>query len=483
MSSGTVPPTGNPPAPPANPPGPPNPPTPPAPTAPDPDAALKTEKLELEIQELQRKMSRQYWGLELFKAWAPSITAAATAIVAIVALFWTINAGRKQIAQTQNAQDQDRFDKALTRLGSASVSERLTGAAGLSLFLTPDQESRHGATLRFLATALVIEKDPNVREAILDTFSHMDPSMVGAPAREDGLRTLLGLNRSTYKALLQVPRSEPETQKIVEAEEANLAAAVRASARAIVIFVKKGASQRDFSGINCEACDFSGSYPALDLSNADFDSAFLRNANFSAVELSGSSFAGAYLSGAKFEGADLKRARFTGIQYAVEQYKYTGEKPVSPDFACADASEANFSGSLFFGVIESTMANEKIAGYPDLFQTNLKGANLSKIGFYALPLARSKSAPPFKNAQINSYKPPSFGNHEYQAMHVVESPEWRFVATSPAFERSWDYLRGQLRLASGLEPANLPGAITLSGAVPHPVDASRCDQYRRSHGQ
>jgi hypothetical protein len=198
-----------------------------------------------------------------------------------MALLWTIIAGWKQIAQIQNAQDQDRFDKALTRLGSASVSERRTGAAGLSLFLTSDQKGRQAATLRFLASALVIETNPNVRQAILDTFSRTDPAVVTLPAREDGLRTFLDLNCSTYTALLQTPISEPETQKPLEAEETNLAAAVRASAKAIVIFIKNGTSQRDFSGINCEGCDFSGSYLALDLSNANFKRAFLPDANFS----------------------------------------------------------------------------------------------------------------------------------------------------------------------------------------------------------
>jgi len=442
MAGAPVPPPSNPPGSPPSPPGTPAP-GPPPPT--DPDAASKTRKLELEIRQLERTMSEENWKLERLKAWGPFLTAALTAVVALSAFFWSITSGWKQMTLTQNAQDQDRFDKALTRLGSASVSERLTGAAGLSLFLTSDQEQRHAATLRFLASALVIEKDSSVRQAILDTFSHMDPAVVGAPAREEGLRTLLDLNRSTYSALLHVPPSEPETQKFLAAEEADLAAAVGASAKAILIFVKNGTFGRDFSGISCEGCDFSGSPVALDFSNARFERAFLPNANFSGVELSGSSFAGAYLSGTKFEGADLKRARFTGIRYAVEHFTGTGNKPLSPDFACADASEADFSGSLFFGVIESNMANERIAGYPDLFQTNLKGANLSRISFYALPTARSKSAPPFKDAQINTYRPPPFGNHEYRVMHVVDSPEWRFVPTSPAFERSWDYLSSPWR--------------------------------------
>ncbi len=479
MAGAPVPPT---PGPPVPPPGPPAPPSAGTPPPADPDAALKTRKLELEIQELERKMSRQYWGLEIFKAWAPSVTAAVTAVVAIMALFWTINAGTKQINQTQNAQDQDRFDKALTRLGSTSVSERLTGVAGLSLFLTSEQDQRHAATLRFLASALVIEKDSSVRQAILDTFSHMDPAVVRTPSREDALRTLLDLNRSTYYAILHLPASEPETQHALKEQEAALAEGITASASAILIFLQSGTAERNFSGISCEGCNFSAYSKALDLSNANFERAFLANADFSRLKLSGASFAGASLWGTKFEGADLRRSRFTGVRYALTQFTGTGKRALAPDFACADASESDFSGSLFFGVIESTIANERIAGFPDLFQTKLQGANLSEIGFYALPTSRSQSAPPFANTQVNTYKPTGPGNHEYRAMYVVQSPSWRFVPTSPAFQRSWDYLLGQLRLASGAETADLPAAMNIANAEVPPSDPHRCEQYSESQG-
>jgi len=469
------------------PPVPPSPPIPPAtapsPAPPDPDAALKTRKLELEIQQLQRATSQESWKLELLKIWAPLLTA----IVAIGALIWSINAGVKQANLTQNGQDQDRFDKALSRLGSASVSERLTGAAGLSLFLTTDQESRHAATLRFLASALVIEKDPNVRQAILDTFSHMDPVTVRQNAREDGLRTLLDLNRSTRAALLQNPVRDSDNVKPKESDQANAEEALRASAMAIVIFVKKGTPQRDFSAIDCTGCDFSGASPPLDLSNSTFDRAILTSAKFSRLKLTGSSFDGAYLAGANFEGADLKRARFTGTpheSYAVQQFIRTGEKPLAPDFSCADATEADFSGSLFFGVIESSVPNERIAGYPGLFRASLSGANLSKIGIYALPTSHSKSAPPFKNSKIITYQPPSMSTHGYAAMLVAESPDWRFVPSSPAFQTSWRYLLGQLQLASGAESANLPLTMSLNNSLPStPSDQNRCDQYSRSQGQ
>jgi uncharacterized protein YjbI with pentapeptide repeats len=474
----------NPPAPPESPSPAPQPPPLPAspsvspPAVTDPDAVLKTRKLELEIKQLERANSKSNWILTL----APSLTA----LVAIVALAWTINSGTQQIRQTQNGQDQDRFDKALSRLGSASVSERLTGAAGLSLFFTADQRSRHAATLRFLATALVIEKDSSVRQAILDTFLHIDPAVVQQDAREDGLRTLLDLNRSALQVVVREKESSAQAvaMKSQDPDFENKVEGLRASGRAIVIFVKDGAAQRNFSGIDCTDCDFAAATTALDLSGSNFNHAILANSKFSGTRLSESSFEEADLAGTNFEGAILRNARFTGAahnSYSVQQYQRSGDKPKAPNFACADMTGADFSGSLFFGVIESDTSNERVAGYPDLFQANLDGANLSHIGLYALPLARSKSLPPFANGKIISYTTQK-AKSKYAVMHVVEAPDWRFVPSSPSFQQSWRYLQGQFQLASDADNANLPLALGGYRMVPQPPAdrnaETRCEKYK-----
>jgi uncharacterized protein YjbI with pentapeptide repeats len=456
---------------------------PPTPLTPDPEALLRARKLQLEIQQLEQGTSI----LERFKAWAPSLTA----LVAIGALVWTINAGVTQLHQTQNAQDQDRFDKALTRLGSTSVSERLTGAAGLSLFLTNDQQERHAATLRFLATALVIEKNTNVREAILDTFSHIDPAIVHPEAREDALRTLLDLNRSAVN-VTGPNQANGQIERVRESDLADTQAAtdgLRASARAIVILIKFGTRQRDFSKIDCAGCDLSSATSSLDLSNANFDHAVLAHATLAGTRLSGSSFDETDLAGTSFEGANLQKAHFTGTphrSYALKEFQQNGDKPEPPDFACADLGSADFSGSLFFGIIESDASNEKVAAYPDLFGTNLAGANLSRIGVYALPLARSKSSPPLGNVKIISYSPNAL-KPKYRAMQIIESDKWRFEASSPSFQRSWLHLEGQLQLASNPDNATLPLALSAFRMAPQPAVApdnqNRCLQYSHSQGQ
>jgi uncharacterized protein YjbI with pentapeptide repeats len=462
---------------------------PPASPPPDPDEPLKHEKLELEINQLRQVTSFRNWILQFIQALTPPITTAIT----LGALIWTIHAGIVQMGQTQNAQDQDRFDKAISRLGSQSVNERLTGVAGLSLFLGKGQESRHAATLRFLASALVIESDPNVRNSILDTFSHIDTTGVDQNARDEGLRTLVEANRSSLHALAV---EEIETRMIEEPSERLRAQrqrddAIHASSRGIVILVQKHTAHRDFSMIDCTDCEFSVPGKSLDLSGAIFDSAVLRRANFSGATLTGASFDEADLSGTNFEGALLQRARFTGTphkSYTVRQFQNNGSRSEAPNFSCADASRADFAGSLFFGVIESKDRNELIAGFPDLFQTNLDGANLSGIGFYSLHLGGSlRLSPPFKTSKLITYDSTA-KRGKYQVLALSETPDWTFLSSFGPFQNSWRYLLARLQTSSNLELARLPAGFANyrnEGAAPPAIgpDANRCAAYARPQGQ
>src|ERR1700722_15982715 len=75
----------------------------------DPDAALNTEKLGLEIKQLKRSMSLENVVVERFK----TVGATVGAIVAFFTFLWTVKAGINQLDLVRNGQDQDRFDKAL----------------------------------------------------------------------------------------------------------------------------------------------------------------------------------------------------------------------------------------------------------------------------------------------------------------------------------------------------------------------------------
>jgi hypothetical protein len=76
---------------------------------------------------LKQQMSRMTRMLEWLKA--------ATAPVALVALFWTVISGFDQMKQTRRSAIDDRFDKTITRIAGIDTYQRATGIAGIRQFL------------------------------------------------------------------------------------------------------------------------------------------------------------------------------------------------------------------------------------------------------------------------------------------------------------------------------------------------------------
>src|SRR5580704_3328910 len=123
---------------------------------------LEKQKQILELRSLVRSLSWHGTSLEWLKA--------ATVPAALLGVLVTFMIGSNQIQQTQDARDSERFDRALSRLASSSTNERLTGVAGLRLFLATQNNLRHAATLQFLVNAAAIEDTDIVQNAILDVF-------------------------------------------------------------------------------------------------------------------------------------------------------------------------------------------------------------------------------------------------------------------------------------------------------------------------
>ena len=107
---------------------------------------LQRTKLELETQLLRRQLRPRFFWIELAKAVA--------APVAVLGLIWTIYVGVGQLRESRRLRDEERFDKAVTRLAGSTATERLAGVAGLQLFLEPAQKNWHRPTLRFFVNAL-----------------------------------------------------------------------------------------------------------------------------------------------------------------------------------------------------------------------------------------------------------------------------------------------------------------------------------------
>lgn len=81
-------------------------------------------------------------------------------IATTVGIIGTLWLGLSQLRVTQTSRDAERFERAISRLGSVQPSERLTGLAGIQQFLKAPDEIRQEDSLRYLINAAVIEKDP-----------------------------------------------------------------------------------------------------------------------------------------------------------------------------------------------------------------------------------------------------------------------------------------------------------------------------------
>jgi hypothetical protein len=236
----------------------------------------------------------RYFLLEVAKAIAGP--------VAVLGLMWTIVVGISQQGALQQSKEDERFDKAVTRLAGPSPTERLTGLAGLQLFLEPEYKSRHRGTLSFLVNALASESDATVRGALLDTFSRLTRLDVNQSVMNETLERLRDQNRS-----LLALRKDPSLATAKGNDETGMGqlsqedlAPLRATATAIAVLIRHGAVTQDLSEIYCESCDFSGK--TLDMSRPDY----ANTANFA-------QWHGADLSETDFHNAILKNANFTGL--------------------------------------------------------------------------------------------------------------------------------------------------------------------------
>ncbi len=240
----------------------------------------------------------------------------------IAGLFITLFYNSAQVRQLVTSRDEERFDRTVARLGSQNPSERLTGLSGLQLFLGPDQRSKHGPALLFLANAIAIEKDPTVRGAMLDAFAALKRYHIEQSVLNDTLTAERDRNRSILKRLQAEfqDKLKQNTGSMFEKgnDEIGLGARpasdlepLQATANAIALLVRAGAHISDLSEIYCVSCLFSSASDPSNLSSTNLDRSYLRRANFTSANLEKSSFDSADLIWTDFTGANLRGAKLT----------------------------------------------------------------------------------------------------------------------------------------------------------------------------
>ncbi|HWY20757.1 MAG TPA: pentapeptide repeat-containing protein [Candidatus Acidoferrum sp.] len=143
------------------------------------------------------------------------------------------------------------------------------------------------------------------------------------------------------------------------------------SGKLIALLVRKRVPLKDFAGISCVGCDFSGD---TNLAGADFSGAVLAQADFSGAIVVGADFTDAVLAGTNFSGAHLENAQL-------------GQKP-SPDGTARDRAFLDDLGRLF---------GEADVFYPNRIFPNFSCAYLNSAVLRGRPLlAFSEHTFPFE---------------------------------------------------------------------------------------
>jgi hypothetical protein len=341
---------------------------------------LESEKLKLEQTALRRQLSPPGTLMEWLKA--------ATVPAAVLGAAITFYVGFGQINQAEQNRNADRFDKALTRLASKESNERITGVSGLRLFVNDPKSNLQLPALDFLVNAAAVESEPFVQSAILDAFLDLNNVTITPLGLNEALQTALEDDRSLANTI-----TEQSRQQVLEAKRQLIARALKVPienipnpvpekliarlsrsdyldllglekakfdsldpkfgvpmhglARLISTLVKHGATNKDFSNIYCQGCDFTG---AADLSGTSFDRSYLAAADFSHVKLKGASFQNSDLRGVFFFSSDLSGATLT--QGRTHPGDYLGLSMSFPYLDCADLRGADLSGTSLLSVQE-----------------------------------------------------------------------------------------------------------------------------------
>jgi hypothetical protein len=111
-------------------------------------------------------------------------------------------AAERQSADAEKNHAADRFDKALARLAEKdNIQARLSGVAGLKLFLTDGNSAHQKEALHYLITALSHKVSADVRQAIVDSLGDADRFSV--EVKNDALETAIEANRGLTILLFQ----------------------------------------------------------------------------------------------------------------------------------------------------------------------------------------------------------------------------------------------------------------------------------------
>ncbi len=275
--------------------------------------------------------------------WVQLSVASLPGLAAVIALIFTslaIRATNAQLQIAEQGQITDRYNAAITNLGSASVDVRLGGIYALQRIM---QDSR---------------RDRSTVIAVLCAFV-----------------------RDQAAARSLHPAAAPRTLSVRNQPPADLQAALTVVANRNTAYDRPAIdinfSHADLAGVDLSGAHLAGAHlRGVNLSGANLTAANLAHADLSFADLVGTSFSDAHLPLAELYRADLARADLFGTDCTDADFQVANLS--GADLYLANLTQAFFSGANLF--------------HADFSRTNLSGATFS--GAKNLPAGIHPTSPP-----------------------------------------------------------------------------------------
>ena len=366
-------------------------------------------------QERRRLLLRQPEAVNLrrprawLRLWSGSgwdwgkFASAVTALTAIAALLFTalsLQQTRSQNQLAQSGQITDRFNAAVTNLGSETMTIRIGGIFGLQRIMQ-DSPRDQPAAVQVLA-AYVRQRAPRPSAASAPT---------AAPAAAAGADAPPAIDVQTALTVLAARDPSHDQGSVIDLSDTDLSAAN---------LIGANLGRADLTGAILTGADLRGARLSFaDLNNADLNNADLSNADLSGArlriaDLSGAGLDFADLHSADLYGANLGRVNLVGADLSGASLSYVKlvgahlntadlgrAHLIGADLVGADLSAANLSYADLVGAIGVDLdgADQDLNG-PDLYGTLLSGAPYcagtkpTRLGHYGCRSLPSTAASP-----------------------------------------------------------------------------------------
>lgn len=314
---------------------------------------LEEEKLAAEIQSIRHQFSPATRAIEWTKAIA-GLAGVITAIVALIGIYLSIEKTRIEEKRLLDSDRREQMNSSISLLADENPAKQLAGITELNSFYSSEDALGQIQILTLLASILAVEENKIVRDSIVASVNRRLAAGIDKQVMTGLLRHLVTeSNALITQGKLSRSRKGDEfghlETKSIEARAISISEIIQAA-------VRKGTDFKEFTGIYCFGCDFSG----LDLDNVNFRNSILFHTDFSGSVLTNSNFEAADLEEALFVGADLRNANFSFTErpksgkyrssYAEKFSEKSSWSFHGPNFNCADLRQAIFSGHPIFAI-------------------------------------------------------------------------------------------------------------------------------------